>query len=218
MDLSKLFDSFYNRFILRDIFGKIVPGTILFYCALSLLYPTDRILNFTRSLASLKSIVIQISALALLAGLTWALGFLAQQLGHTIHWTRDYPRTYDNNTKIRLLINFSRNATEIERRQAERLALIKEVCGNCSTSLRIFLVLLVLKEFLSLQNTIPKICLPDFPATYLFFAFLFVGIISLRSCHHWILEREHLYMDIISRNDNIAPRPQPTLSPQSSNQ
>lgn len=117
----------YNRFYLRDFFGKIVPGLV--FC--TSIYLTLKDLEIVPPV-ELKPLLIIV-----LIGISWILGFCMQSFGEWIKLIRYYPSSYENQSDfLEDYINFQSQATEHEKEDVERLVVIKEACGNlCSTFL-----------------------------------------------------------------------------------
>lgn len=121
----------YDRLLLRDLFGKIVPGGIALVAAIVLLRRD--------ALPNLDSLPKSASELPLAAwlgilGLCWTLAFALQGLGESARLLRNIPRTYDQPGFYKKMARFDELATSRRRARqllhAERLLVIKEACGN----------------------------------------------------------------------------------------
>jgi hypothetical protein len=139
MELTSLFDAFYNKLVLRDSFGKIVPGFILI---ISVIIASD--------VGAVNAIVSKMNLMSwiLAAELGWLIGFALQYIGE-LGWALMrhpqlnipdlYPEDMDRNTARRKFhekwAKFQRVATPNDRIHAERLNVIREACGNASISL-----------------------------------------------------------------------------------
>ena len=148
MDLARLFDSFYNRFILRDVFGKIVPGFILIVGILILLEPSPSICSKIKIcpvaeigyLIFSKANSISLLAIVLFSlGIGWLAGFAIQRLGEILGVLIEPRNGTEEQEWLDLMIKFDRNTRtrEWERNLRERLVVIKEACGNSSVALGI---------------------------------------------------------------------------------
>src|SRR5208337_4796393 len=87
MDLKGLFDSLYDKLILRDIFGKVVPGSAL-------------VLSIVGSLFGLQAIdrIVGKMTLALwimVVGFAWLIGFALQYWGEKAGMLWTHPRGSD---------------------------------------------------------------------------------------------------------------------------
>ena len=142
MDLAKLFDSFYNRFILRDVFGKIVPGFILLsgivlaFSSPEKIYAAMKPFLFKTSAAELNSVSLWVILLSSL-GIGWLAGLGIERLGEIAGILVDPPRKLTEQRWLNLIIFFDRDTMEkpYERSQRERMVVIKEACGNASVAL-----------------------------------------------------------------------------------
>ena len=86
-ELASLFDSFYSRFVLRDLFGKITPGAIfLIILFLSIISPTD-------ALASIKYFNVWI--LIIFIAISWLIGIAIQSVGDSRKWIKYHPDYID---------------------------------------------------------------------------------------------------------------------------
>src|SRR3974390_2048580 len=83
VDAKSVFDAFYRHFVLRDLFGKIVPGLI--------------VLAFISALLSdkheLKEAILNLPSAAWIAivGAGWLAGFAIQSLGEQLGLVLYYP-------------------------------------------------------------------------------------------------------------------------------
>src|SRR4030042_2781472 len=83
-DLSNLFSAFYSQFVLRDFFGKIIPGFLL-------------ILSIAVSLTSSKETDKYLEAMSgwmwlMTGGVSWIGGFLVQSFGEACGFFRAFPK------------------------------------------------------------------------------------------------------------------------------
>jgi hypothetical protein len=83
-DFGGLAEALYSRFLLRDVFGKIVPGTLLL---LSLVHP------YFPMWSGLKEWPWPVWLF--LIGLSWLLGFAVQAFGEKTHIIRHYPKVLE---------------------------------------------------------------------------------------------------------------------------
>ncbi len=80
-ELANLFDALYYRFILRDFFGKIVPGLILLLAIASLITSTTNFEIIFEHLERFSSWM-----WVMILGGAWVIGFAIQSFGEWIGW------------------------------------------------------------------------------------------------------------------------------------
>ncbi len=161
---TETFAALYNRYILRDFLGKIIPGAI----AIAALYMGARGLVEAKALVTTLPLGGWIAAI----GASWVAGFAVQSLGEFFHLIAYYPKPYIFPCgrpqriwgNIRDEISLANNAQEIRtqlkdvvfgsedqwndfwfgvqrasdergREIVERTVIIKEACGNSGISL-----------------------------------------------------------------------------------
>lgn len=124
-DLDGLFNALYSKLLLRDIFGKIVPGSVVLLAVyVSFFLPKD---SLKEALDNLQSIPFWIWLFFL--GFAWVTAFAVQAIGETTGLIR-YHREQSNEEFYAKRHKFNSHATEVERQELERLIVIKEACGN----------------------------------------------------------------------------------------
>ncbi|MCP4612063.1 MAG: hypothetical protein GY845_25475 [Planctomycetes bacterium] len=158
-ELTDLFDAFYRRFVLRDLFGKIVPG-VAFIVAIALAVTS------TTDIATAAVSMSGWTWFALLAA-GWIVGCGIQGIGRgaVIKGKRhriidDIPKDSqldedangDARCYYRLQMTFSRDASTSEQQTYERLMVIQEACANGFLSISLSFLLLI-------PDTIIDICL-----------------------------------------------------------
>lgn len=126
--MDTLADALYRRFVLRDWFGKIVPGWI----ALSALarifdtFPGKQILLGENDAVRF----------AIGAGVAWLFAFGMQQVGEWTHYLHYWtPQFKQFATRYQARITFLEVSTPDEKQQLERLLVIKESTGLASMAL-----------------------------------------------------------------------------------
>jgi len=144
------FDAFYEKLVLRDFFGKIIPGLFVLVAAV------------TPHIESLEAWAdLSLWSWLYLAGAGWILGFAAQWMGELTSIVRCYPRALEFRDWFMILAeddqlrnlsgdrswgrrspeagdrnwrkldrDFKHVATSLQRQGCERYAVIKEACGN----------------------------------------------------------------------------------------
>jgi hypothetical protein len=131
MEMKGIFDSLYDKLILRDIFGKVVPGTLLISAVVVSLSGPD----VTYQLIDKMTFVLWMAVI----GFAWLIGFALQYIGERLRLLRTHPPGRDSSETRQAFYpkwaKFQRLATDYEKLHAERLNVIKEACGNASISL-----------------------------------------------------------------------------------
>ena len=139
MDLKPLFDSFYDKLVLRDLFGKVVPGMGFIFSAIAGLEGI--------AAAELVFAKLEVFPRFVVLGAAWLAGFALQYLGEVLHVLRTHPHGEDGkqtrDTFFPEWIAFHNQATPHEKIHAERLNVIKEACGNAAISLLCAMAFLV---------------------------------------------------------------------------
>jgi len=165
-ELASLFDSFYSKFILRDLFGKIIPGLIIFFPITWIVFsPSD----FQFAYGELFT---NIWIWILLIGIFWITGFAIQGFGDMVSvklkkrgkkffLLRYYPLNVTRDEFYKVHIDFNKKANSSESKVVERLIVIKESCGNGHIALSFSLIILLIYSFsiiiVDLLNTVNKI-------------------------------------------------------------
>lgn len=149
-EIKSVFELLYSRLLLRDFFGKIIPGFIVLFVGTFVLFlPNNKIsdiLNFS------------FWGWLLFIGVAWITGFVIQSLGYLTHiisyeyrervfkprlhsWRRSflYRMTPSNChvidksfriAQIKEKLLFDKFAGDVEKQQFERTVVIKEATGN----------------------------------------------------------------------------------------
>lgn len=120
--LGNLFDAFYTRFVLRDFFGKIIPGFLLLSTVALCLRSAAELLDDAKTLPVTLWIVI--------LGASWIAGFAVQGLGDRHDPIFHRPEDLDNRLADLREMMFHQVGTDYERWRWERFVVIKEACGN----------------------------------------------------------------------------------------
>lgn len=116
----------YNRFYLRDLFGKIIPGFV--FCG--------GIYLVLEGLEIVPLVEINLPLVIVLIGISWILGFCVQSFGEWIRVIRYYPISYKKQSDFyTAYLSFQSQATEHEKEDVERFVVIKEACGNLCSAL-----------------------------------------------------------------------------------
>ena len=133
MDLKALFDSFYDKLILRDLFGKIIPAIIFIFAIITVVFGLDTIPRLIDNMTfPLWMVVI---------GFAWLIGFALQYVGEVTRLLLTHPVKPDSRESRQSFYpkwaKFQNIAKHYEKLHAERLNVIREACGNAAISLLI---------------------------------------------------------------------------------
>jgi hypothetical protein len=213
-DLKDLFESFYSKFVLRDFFGKVIPGLVLLLAtavAVSAPYP---VASYVQSMGL-------ISAIAIL-GLSWLAGFTAQSVGEAVGLIRYYPRrnelgkTLTDRDAYKIRIESDRLAPD-QRHQLERLVVIKEATGNGHVALLLAALILIadgLLEVVRAQADLSEWLWSEFLRAGPVFVFVVVAVVSLARMHWIHVQREWDWMQtMLTSKAETAMQPNQGLNP-----
>jgi len=151
-DLTSLFDALYTRLLLRDFFGKIVPGSFIILAIVISLPPYSDL--YFRDGKMLRVHVIL--ALAIFLGVAWIIAFAVQAFGETFKLIKWHGEKTDQEF-LKKRVDFGRRASCRESQQLERLIVIKEACGNGYLALVLSALLLFL-DFLATSGVHTHAC------------------------------------------------------------
>ncbi|MFQ5677743.1 MAG: hypothetical protein ACE5G1_17775, partial [bacterium] len=146
--MTTLVDALYDQFLLRDWFGKIVPGSI-FLVGIGLLINPKHFESCSSTLSTFAWFV--------LLGIAWVSGIAMQRAAECVGMG-SYPKKEFNcpaeskdEQFYQKLVQFYAKASKEHKKRAERFAVIAEASGNTAAALGIILllavVLLVLKRW-----------------------------------------------------------------------
>ena len=165
-------DRFYETFIARDLFAKVVPGGIFLLTIAWWLNDGGLITD-----EKIKLIIdIPSWGWPFVYGICYALGFAVQGLGEIVMILRPnpFPETYE--VFLARLVDFGRRNFEPDRRAGrERLVVIKEMAGNVSLSSFISLLIWLFAYGWCRVFSNPKL--------FFFFAMVSITILSLWRTH-----------------------------------
>lgn len=182
-------DALYRDFLLRDLFAKVVPGTIVLLSAvggLGLISP------FAQGFAK-----IGLPAAILLAGGAWLAGFAVQSIGEDLRLIRHHPETYDQDSgRYGLRIDFKRIASPSEDRRVERYTLIKEAAGNGGTAVILACAFSLLRA-LVIRNLLQ---MPEFLIFWLTSLILAVALIRTNRSH---MRKQYSYMERVLEQQGV---------------
>ena len=130
-EINSLVDKIYEKFLLRDVFAKIVPGFILL---------TTIVFSITHDLTKTQNLL-QFSWLIVI-GFSWILGFGVQGIGELTSLIRYYTKDYETDKKWYIAYNkFNSNASSEEKSNCERLVVIKEATGNMAIAFLLSIII-----------------------------------------------------------------------------
>ena len=133
-ETRSLFDAFYTRFILRDLFGKIVPGLLLVGATLVSIAGVESAGDTLENLGTVPWIA--------LIGASWIVGFVVQEVGYSLRIIRYFSNT-ESDIQVSEEHRFRAVADSFEIQQFERFVVIKEATGNMCVSILIALSLTI---------------------------------------------------------------------------
>lgn len=139
-ELTGLFDALYSRLLLRDFFGKVVPGTIIILSICAELFSPNDISKFIYNASVFSALI--------LTGFAWIVAFALQAIGEKTHLIRYHTYNTDKAFYVRRH-EFHVKTNNREHQQLERLAVIKEACGNGYLALGLSVVFLSVQELVS---------------------------------------------------------------------
>lgn len=145
MEQSRTFlGVFYFHFILRDLFGKIVPGFALLSSIGFALSPSKALMAYNELSAGIWIVLLSAS---------WTIGHALQAFGESRGWILSRPEQVHANTALTREMIFFQIATVEEKWIYYRLVSIKEACGNGYLALSLSLLLLAICSLIrALQN------------------------------------------------------------------
>jgi len=132
--------------------GKIIPG-IFFILTISVII-TDLIIIDSSSIIFIKENLVKFSLWywIVVFGIAWITGISIQGIAEKLKLIRYYPKYFNKEKKLALTqnqwhemyIHFKNNASDDEKKDFERMVVIKEACGNSYVSLLISLFIISL--------------------------------------------------------------------------
>ncbi|MBI1743119.1 hypothetical protein HYR54_08650 [Candidatus Acetothermia bacterium] len=134
-ELTNIFDSFYSRFVLRDFLAKIIPGLILLFALGSAATSTGIIGVYG---------IMSFGSWLVLLGVAWIAGFVVHSFGMLSKLIKYVPDGVDVKEFSKQEIEFYKRLGMEEQRRYERLAVIKDTCGNTFVALLLLLAIFIL--------------------------------------------------------------------------
>jgi hypothetical protein len=134
----------YFHFILRDLFGRIVPGFALLSSVGFSLSPSKALAAYNELSAGMWIVLLSAS---------WTIGYALQALGESHGWILNRPEQVHENIALTREMVFFQIAAAEEKWNYDRLASIKEACGNGYLALSLSLLLVAICSLIrALQN------------------------------------------------------------------
>ena len=185
-----LIDRLYTHFLLRDLFGKVIPGLII----LSALLISMTSINFVFENALKMSFGLWI----VIIGLSWIIAFSMQGLGIKIrlfkYFIDDNDRNWHNKER-----KFFQYALDHDKQQYERFTVIKEASGTASVSIFFSLAMHVL--FISVKCKM-TLCIYDL-IYLLLLIIVFIIAYFLNRMHVYHCRKQCNYLDDFLDERNI---------------
>ena len=191
-DLKTFFDSFYDRFVLRDFFGKVIPGSILLF-------------SVTLSLSSFPVVLFYLNNLNIylwifLVGVGWITGFTIQSFGDRLKLVRyfsgDIKQENERKHNYKTQQDFYDSEPSAPIRQTyERLIVIKEACGNSYVSLIISLIIFIIAFIVSFKDNCQYNLTDCFQLGLIFILFIW-AILNLKYFHDEHNKRQETWLEV----------------------
>ena len=184
-DIASVIDKIYEKFLLRDLFAKIVPGLIFIA---TIFYVITGDVNKLDKLTKLSWII--------LIGFAWIVAFGIQSVGEFCKLIKYYTSEYKSDSDCYIEYNtFQAKSTLLEKGNCERLVVIKEATGNLSVTFFISIPLILLRLLLNNWEIIQK---PEF---WVITVFLILFGIFLQRMHRVHVNRQCEYVkEVNNRN------------------
>lgn len=187
MNGREILSIIYDKFYLRDLFGKMVPGLIF----IGATYTTA---NYFCLVPDIKT---GIFLGIVLLGISWILGFCIQSFGEWIKLIRYLPKSETQSEFYAQYLDFLKKATMAEKENVERLVVIKEACGNfCSailvTSIFVHLMIINICGFGVIIDYIWSLW-----SLYLIIIFIFIFLFRMHREH---VNRQSEFMKAVLSN------------------
>jgi len=188
MDLTKLFEAFYTKLLLRDFFAKIVPGSIVL---VAIVVSKLDFSDFTETVEAIEKFlsIIPFYLWVIIAGLAWIMGFAVQSVGEFLGAIRYHPKTVSREQVYKSRTQFDAIASKNDQMRLERYVVIKEACGNGYMGI----VIALFYNFVSNISQFSTILLENW-ASYLLSVLI---MIFLARMHFEHVDRQHKVMSAV---------------------
>ena len=188
-DLTGLFDALYSRLLLRDVFGKIVPGSVFLLAVASTVAPAKEVLDYVANMP--------FGIWTAFLGAAWITAFAIQSLGECTGAIKYHSKDSDQRFyKLKNKLDLS--TKNVQKQQFERLVVIKEACGNGYVSLLLSSFVLILDHLVthSFSTTARSLL-----SVWDFALSILVIIIFLARMHFVHIQRQDLYLKVVLDDD-----------------
>lgn len=181
---TAFFDALYGRFLLRDVFGKILPGWVTIIVILR---------RLDLSLFDMIGLQSQVAAFVVTSGIAWIISFALQEVGSYLGLISLWPKAAGSEeVRYPMLIRFLAVATDDEKRNVERLVVIKEATGLATVAILVAgVVWLTLMPVLGDHIAIGAV------QYFVVLVLLFLGGAALRHSHVTHRNREQTYRECV---------------------
>jgi hypothetical protein len=202
--MEKIFDALYTRLLLRDAFGKVLPGIVW----LSAIVGAGWGLGMVATLSADPSLVRGL----LLLGLSWVVGFAVQSAGKMLRPSYLRIETFPpaefsgNKEFTEQMTEFHRIATDREAQAHERYAIVKEAAGNMYMAVLLAVMTLTLdwlaEAIFLTQSTYPA--LMPAAAIVVPLAALVLAALALRRQHFQASARQAMVIKAVLARSEAA--------------
>jgi hypothetical protein len=189
-ELDNIFGNLYRQFILRDLFAKIAPGSIVLFSTFLILSS-----SLQESLGTISGF--RFWQLLIVFAIAWIIGFILQHGGIVVGLLKDQTYSYRKKNQIERIeehffkkANITIDAGMEYNRVLERIVVIKEACGNWSIALGYSAVILFVRFFPDSSHDYKHILLYISP-----FLGVELGCIVLNLAHRFHFDRERWFKD-----------------------
>ncbi len=188
-EIVGLFDAFYSRLLLRDVFGKIVPGTVFLVVIGSTIFSLSFLTSFVQSMS--------FGMWALFLGAAWITAFGIQAFGEKTrliqyHSKKSDDRFYKQRNRLDL------RGEQIQKQQFERFVVIKEACGNGYVTLLLSIVVVLIDRLIDVGTTV----ILDWTKSH-WHVIAVLGLLTyfLRDMHFVSIKRQDSYLKTVVDDD-----------------
>ena len=194
---ENIVDAIYSRFLLRDMVGKVVPGSILLLTIIGSYLEKDDVFKLLEKIGFFAALM--------LFSLAWVTAFSIQSFGEHLGLIRYFPKKGEENAGddrfnryYQKIILFNKNATPLERMERERLLVIRESCGNTYVALVFSFIIYVLSYAVSSRSSFDIYVLKEqFKFLTPVIVSILPAIVCLRYMHVKYVERHDVFLKTI---------------------
>jgi len=187
----------YQEFLLRDIFGKVVPGMLVIVSLF--------VVGTDLSTVVTKALELPWWLWGIAIGPAWLFGFAVQSLGEMLWFLRYFPAPAANEKEeehfkkmYRELREFWSKGSPRDQRHLERFVVIKEACGIGACGLGLSLVLLGANDVIRVLHDQA----PVDPHRVLIAIALAGCVVSLGRMHRCHIFRQKWFQEVVLQQPN----------------